>query len=174
MKIFLSLCASLFLTLTVMASNLHEFEINDIHGKPMSLADFKGKTVLVVNVASRCGMTPQYEGLQALYEQYADRGFVILGVPANNFGSQEPGTDAEILEFCQSRFSVTFPMTTKVDVRGPNAHALYQWLASEQGEPKWNFHKYLINGNGELVAAFGSRVAPNAPEVIAAIEESLN
>jgi glutathione peroxidase len=154
----------------------HEFEFTAIDGAPLKLAQFAGKSVLVVNTASECGLTPQYRGLQALWERYRDRGLVVLGVPCNDFGGQEPGTEAEIRSFCSSAYKVGFPMTAKNAVVGNNAHPFYQWAVAQAGEkaaPQWNFHKYLIDGDGALVAIFASRVAPDDKGLLAKIEAHL-
>lgn len=154
----------------------HAFSFTSIDGAPLAMADFAGKAVLVVNTASRCGFTPQYEGLQTLWETYKDRGLVVLGVPSNDFGGQEPGTEAEIKSFCETTFSVDFPMTEKQVVIGDGAHPFYRWAAAAGGAeqtPRWNFHKYLIGPDGALVAAIPTRVAPTDPQAIALIEKSL-
>ena len=154
----------------------HDFEFTSITGDPMPLSGFKGKTVLVVNTASACGLTPQYEGLQALHEKHGDAGLVVLGVPANDFGGQEPGTEEEIQNFCTTKFSVTFPMTQKQTVIGGDAHPFYKWIVDELGEdsaPKWNFHKYLIGPDGDLLGTFGSRMEPSDAELGTAIEASI-
>jgi len=153
-----------------------DFEFIAIDGKPLSMAQFKGKPVLLVNTASQCGFTPQYEGLQKLWESYKDKGLVVLGVPSNDFGGQEPGSAAEIKSFCETSFGVEFPMTEKYPVIGPQAHPLYRWISSELGEgaaPKWNFHKYLIAPDGSLAEAWPSRVAPMSKEVTGAVEKLL-
>ena len=153
-----------------------DFEFTAIDGKPLSMAQFKGKPVLLVNTASQCGFTPQYEGLQKLWESYKDKGLVVLGVPSNDFGGQEPGSAAEIKSFCETSFGVEFPMTEKYPVIGPQAHPLYRWISSELGEgaaPKWNFHKYLIAPDGSLAEAWPSRVAPMSKEVTGAVEKLL-
>jgi glutathione peroxidase len=141
------------------------------------LADFAGKAVLVVNVASACGFTSQYRDLEALFESKAPKGFVILGVPCNDFGHQEPGAAREIREFCDTNYHVTFPMTGKVDiVQKERRHPFYQWIADEMGEsalPRWNFHKYLIGKNGELIEGFGSKTAPLAPDLLEAVKGAL-
>ena len=155
----------------------HDYAFTSIDGKPMKMADFKGKAVLVVNTASQCGLTPQYAGLQSVYDRYKAKGLVVLGVPSNDFGGQEPGSEAEIKSFCATNYKVSFPMTAKNRVIGGDAHPLYKWVVAEAGEaaaPKWNFHKYLIGKDGVLAGTFGSRVAPDAAEVIAAIESVLN
>jgi glutathione peroxidase len=157
-------------------ASAHDFTFKTIDGKPLPMKSFAGKPVLVVNVASFCGLTPQYSDLQKLHETYGPKGLVVLGVPSNDFGAQEPKTEPEIAKFCETSFGVTFPMTAKQKVIGPDAHALYQWIAKEAGEaamPKWNFHKYLIGKKGELVETFGSRVSPGAPEVKKSIESAL-
>jgi len=154
----------------------HDFSFTSIDGKPMKMADFKGKAVLVVNTASQCGLTPQYAGLQALFDKYRAKGLVVLGVPSNDFGAQEPGNEADIQSFCSSRYMVTFPMTAKNKVIGGDAHPLYKWVVDEAGDaaaPKWNFHKYLVAKDGSLAGTFGSRVAPDAAELTSAIEAAL-
>lgn len=157
-----------------MPASAHDFEFASIDGKPLKLSQFAGKPVLVVNTASECGLTPQYAGLQALSEKYAPRGLVVLGVPSNDFGGQEPGTEAEIKSFCAANYKVTFPMTAKNAVVGAGAHPLYQWAAAAGGEaPKWNFHKYLIGADGTLAATFGSKVPPGDPALASAIEAAL-
>jgi glutathione peroxidase len=156
------------------AASLHDFTMNSIEGRPVPLAQYKGKVALVVNVASRCGFTPQYAELEAMYRRYKDRGLVVLGFPANNFMNQEPGTDAEIKEFCERKYDVTFPMFSKISVRGQDKAPLYQFLTSQMGgEIEWNFTKFVVGKNGQVVARFPSRVKPDAPEVVAAIEKAL-
>jgi glutathione peroxidase len=154
----------------------HDFQFHSIDGAALPLSTFKGKAVLVVNVASQCGLTPQYEGLEKLWRENRDKGLVILGVPANDFGSQEPGTENEIKTFCETRFAVDFPMTAKEHVIGGAAHPLYKWIAGELGEdaaPKWNFHKYLIGKDGTIAGTFGSRTEPNDAAMNKAIDEAL-
>lgn len=154
----------------------HSYSFAALTGGIIKLSDFAGRAVLVVNVASHCGLTPQYQGLQALWRQGQSRGLVVLGVPSNDFGAQEPGSDEEIARFCTTRYGVDFPMTAKVSVIGSTAHPFYQWILEEVGEaaaPRWNFHKYLIDKNGALAEVFGSRVAPDAPELSSAIERVL-
>jgi len=146
-------------------------------GDPISLSDFDGQVVMVVNTASKCGLTSQYEGLEQLYQTYKDRGFVILGVPSNDFGGQEPGSDAEIAQFCKLNFGVSFPMTTKYSVRGRDAHPFYnsaQKILGISGGPKWNFHKYLIGRNQQLIDYFHSTTAPDAKRLIKAVEDALS
>jgi glutathione peroxidase len=154
----------------------HDFSFTSIEGKPLSLADFAGKAVLIVNTASACGLTPQYKGLQALWEAKKDEGLVVLGVPSNDFGAQEPGSEAQVKEFCEVRYGVTFPLTSKNPVIGAEAHPFYRWVAGELGEsaaPKWNFHKYLIAKDGSIAGVFGSRTEPSSPDLTAAIEAAL-
>jgi glutathione peroxidase len=151
-------------------------EMKGIDGKPVDLASYKGKVVLVVNVASRCGYTRQYAGLQKLYEAHQDKGFVILGFPANDFGAQEPGSDAEIQKFCSSTYGVTFPMFSKITVKGPGKSPLYASLteaAEPKGEVAWNFEKFLIGKDGTVVGRFKSGVAPDSADLAKAIEAEL-
>jgi glutathione peroxidase len=160
------------------AASVYDYTLNSIDGKPTPLAEFKGKVVLLVNVASRCGFTPQYTGLEALYEKYKDQGFVIVGFPANNFGSQEPGTNEEIKTFCKSKYSVTFPMMAKVSVKGDDTTPLYQFLTtkanpSTDGEIKWNFTKFLVGKDGNVIARFEPKVTPEDPALIDAVEKAL-
>lgn len=157
------------------------FEVKSLDGeKNVDLAEeYKGKVVLMVNVASRCGRTPQYKPLEAMYKKYKDQGLVVLGFPCNQFGRQEPGSPAEIKEFCDSRYGITFPMFEKIEVNGANAHPLYKYLTSaeavgtEAGPVKWNFEKFLINRDGEVVHRFGSREDPANEAFIARVEEEL-
>ena len=166
--------ASLVVMSLSAASNVHEFTLNSIDGKPTPLANFNGKVVLIVNVASRCGYTPQYAGLEKLYQKYKDQGFVIVGIPANNFGGQEPGTNEEIATFCSRNYSVTFPMMAKVSVKGDDITPLYQYLTTEKGgDVKWNFTKFLIGKDGKIADRFESKVVPDSPELAAAIESAL-
>jgi glutathione peroxidase len=153
--------------------SLHEITLNTLEGQPQSLAAYKGKVVLAVNVASECGFTPQYAGLQKLYAEQKDRGLVVLGFPCNQFGGQEPGTAADIEAFCQKNYGVTFPLFEKLDVKGPGQAPLYQFLTARFGVPAWNFHKYLVGKDGQVIQAFGSKVAPDSPELKAAIEAAL-
>ena len=157
-------------------TTLHDFSFRDIEGGQLPLTQFKGKAVLVVNVASQCGLTPQYAGLEALWQARRDQGLVVLGVPANDFGAQEPGTEGEIKTFCETRFGIDFPMTAKEHVIGTDAHPLYKWVAGELGEdaaPKWNFHKYLFNKDGTIAGTFGSRTEPGDAALGAAIDAAL-
>jgi glutathione peroxidase len=152
---------------------LHHLTVRAIDRRDHPLAAYAGKVVLVVNTASECGYTPQYAGLEALYQAYKDRGFVVLGFPSNDFGGQEPGTEEQIHEFCTSHYGVTFPMFEKVQTTGPQASKLYTFLAAKHGPPKWNFHKYLVGKDGAVKAAFPSKVAPDDPQLRAAIEAAL-
>lgn len=157
-------------------SNAHGFSFSTIDGAPLPLDRFRGKPVLVVNTASFCGYTPQYAELETLHQRYAGRGLVVLGVPSNDFGAQEPGTATEIKEFCSTNYRVTFPMTAKERVLGPKAHPLYRWIEAELGDagvPRWNFHKYLIAPDGSLAGTWPSAVKPLAPEIIGEIERLL-
>jgi glutathione peroxidase len=154
----------------------HDFQFRSIDGEALPLSDFRGKALLVVNVASQCGLTPQYAGLEALWKAKRDQGLVVLGVPANDFGAQEPGTEKQIKTFCETRFSVDFPMTAKEHVIGAEAHPLFRWVAGELGEdaaPKWNFHKYLFNKDGTIAGTFGSRTEPGDAAMNKAIDEAL-
>ena len=154
----------------------HDFAFTAIDGKPLPLSGFKDKVVLVVNTASQCGLTPQYAGLEELWSGYKDKGLVVLGVPSNDFGAQEPGTEDQIKTFCETRFSVDFPMTAKNVVKGDDAHPFYKWAKARLGEaaePKWNFHKILIGKDGAPLAGFGSRTEPGDPELTGAIEKAL-
>jgi glutathione peroxidase len=173
----LALVAALFLFSTSgHAMTAWDFKFDAIDGQPLALADYKGKAVLVVNTASQCGFTPQYKGLQALWSKYRDRGLVVLGVPSNDFGGQEPGSAAEIKTFCEVNFDVDFPLTAKQKVIGGDAHPFYRWIASELGEgaaPRWNFHKYLVDPAGKVVGAYPSKVAPESGELTEAIEAVL-
>jgi len=156
------------------ASSVYEFTLNSIDGQPMPLQNFQGKVMLIVNVASKCGFTPQYEGLEAVYEKYKDQGLVVAGFPANNFGAQEPGTNDEIKTFCTRKYSVTFPMYAKISVKGADIAPLYDYLTkSTGGDIKWNFTKFLIGKDGSIVARFESKVKPDDPDVTAAIEKAL-
>lgn len=159
------------------AQPIASIPLKDINGKETTLAAYDGKVLLIVNVASKCGLTRQYQALQALYEKYKDKGLVICGFPCNQFGAQEPGTNEEIKQFCSLKYNVTFPMFDKIEVNGPNRHPLYVSLAGTEsqfpGDIKWNFTKFLIGKDGKLIKRFEPRTAPDAPEVIAAIEAAL-
>jgi len=160
------------------ATYVHDFTLISIDGKPGRLSQYQGKVVLIVNVASKCGFTPQYTGLENVYEKYKDQGFVILGFPANNFGAQEPGTNAEIKTFCSSKYSVTFPMYSKISVKGDDQAPLYAYLTKETGagiagEIKWNFTKFLVDRDGKVIQRFEPAVTPDSKEVTGAIEKQL-
>lgn len=161
------------------ADSVYEFEMENIDGEDTSLSNYEGKVLLIVNTASECGYTPQYEGLQAIYEEYRDRGFAVLGFPANNFGGQEPGTDEEIKQFCKVNYDVSFPMFSKISVKGEDQHPLFRYLTNAEnpdftGEIKWNFEKFLIDKNGNLIHRFRSPVKPNSGKITGAIETALN
>lgn len=157
---------------------IYDFNMTDIDGKQVNLGAYKNKVALIVNTASKCGYTPQYEALQNVYDKYKDKGFTILGFPANNFGGQEPGSNEEIKEFCTLKFKVSFPMFAKISVKGEDQDAFYNFLTGENakfpGDITWNFEKFLVNGNGEIIARFAPKIKPDAPEVIEAIEKALN
>ncbi|MBI3882508.1 MAG: glutathione peroxidase [Verrucomicrobia bacterium] len=178
MKTF-ALLATLMLTadLTTHAASIYDVPLKDIDGKDTSLKPYQGKVVLVVNVASKCGYTPQYKGLEAIYQKYKSRGFVIAGFPCNQFGKQEPGTNEEIKTFCSSKYSVTFPMFDKLEVNGPGRHPLYVQLAGPSspfpGDIKWNFNKFLIGRDGKIIKRFDSKATPEGPEISKAIEAVL-
>ncbi len=160
------------------ASSIYDFTLPLLDGQAAPLANYKGKVVLVVNVASRCGFTPQYTALESTYEKYKDQGFVIIGFPANNFGGQEPGTNEEIKHFCESKYSVTFPVYGKVSVKGDDQTPLYSYLTKDAnpalaGDIKWNFTKFLVDRKGNVVQRFEPATTPDSPEVIAAIEKLL-
>ena len=153
-----------------------DFEINDINEKTFALEQFKNKTILLVNVASNCGFTKQYSELQELYDEYNDKGLVVLGVPSNQFGGQEPGSNNEIKDFCETNFNITFPMTAKIEVKGENAHPIYLWAKENHGNsavPKWNFHKILINKYGKIEETYSSFTKPMSKKLINKIEEIL-
>ena len=156
-------------------TSLHDIPVTLTDGTEATMADWAGHLVMVVNVASRCGLTPQYEGLQRIFEDYRDRGFFVLGVPCNQFMGQEPGTDAEICSFAQDEFGVTFPLLAKTDVNGENEHPLYTELKGfdGKGDIEWNFEKFLVSTNGEIIARFGPRVDPEDDEVTSVIEANL-
>jgi glutathione peroxidase len=174
-----ALCAATGLAMAASANSVYDFTMNSIDHQSVSLASFHGKVLLLVNVASKCGFTPQYAALEKLYLKYKDQGLVIVGIPANNFMSQEPGTDAEIKTFCTNKYNVTFPMMSKVSVKGDDQAPLYAFLTGKSTDPKfagdiqWNFTKFLFDRNGKPVARFEPNVTPDSPQVIAAIEAAL-
>lgn len=159
--------------------SIYDFTMKDIDGQDRNLADYRGKVLLVVNVASKCGFTKQYAGLEKLYQAYAGKGLVVLGFPANNFMGQEPGTEAEIKSFCTLNYGVTFPMFAKISVKGKDIHPLYAYLTDKKLHPEaggaisWNFNKFLVGQNGAVLAHYGSRTAPEDQELIAAVEQAL-
>ncbi|MBC9714961.1 glutathione peroxidase [Streptomyces sp. TRM66268-LWL] len=159
--------------------SLYDIPLRTLHGTDTTLADHKGKAVLIVNVASRCGLTPQYEGLERLQKRYADRGFTVIGAPCNQFGAQEPGTADEIDTFCSTTYGVTFPLLEKLDVNGASRHPLYTQLTQtadaegEAGDIQWNFEKFLISPSGEILSRFRPRTEPEADEIVTAIEAAL-
>jgi glutathione peroxidase-family protein len=160
-------------------SGLYDFTVRDIDGRDVLLEEFRDRVILIVNVASKCGFTPQYEGLEALYRRYKDRAFVVLGFPANNFMRQEPGTNEEIKSFCTLNYDVSFPMFSKISVKGRDIHPFYDYLTNKKTNPRfggkitWNFNKFLVSRSGEIIARFGSKDAPQAPKIVAAIEKAL-
>lgn len=164
-------------TIVVSADSIHPIKVKDIDGKEMSLGNYKGQVLLVVNVASKCGLTKQYSGLESTYQKYKGQKFSVLGFPCNQFGGQEPGTNEEIKEFCSSKYNVTFPLFDKLDVNGEKRHPLYTALAGKDspfpGDIKWNFGKFLIGRDGKIIQRFEPKTAPDDPEVIQAIEAAL-
>jgi glutathione peroxidase len=158
----------------VTMTSAHDFTAKTIDGQEKKLADYKGQPLLVVNVASECGLTPQYKALEALNKKYRERGLRVLGFPANEFGAQEPGSNADIKKFCESKYAVTFDMFGKVVVKGDGIDPLFAWLTKETGgDIKWNFNKFLVGKNGEILARFEPKTEPESPEVVAAIEKAL-
>lgn len=161
-------------SLAPQAGSVYDFTMDNIDGKPVPLKQYEGKVLLIVNVASKCGFTPQYEDLQKLYEMYEEQGLVVLGFPANNFMNQEPGSNAEIKQFCSTKYQVTFPMFSKISVKGKDMHPLYAWLTTSLDEKVgWNFNKFLIGPDGKPIAHFGSRVNPMDDKLRAAIDNAL-
>jgi glutathione peroxidase len=178
MKILLVLSALLVQVVCgYAADSIYAISIKDIDGKSTSLKAYEGKVLLIVNVASKCGYTPQYAGLETLYEKYRDKGFYVLGFPCNQFGGQEPGTNEQIKQFCSSQYQVTFPLFDKIEVNGPNRHALYSALAGKlspfPGDIKWNFSKFLIGRDGKILKRFESGIKPNSAELTQAVESAL-
>ncbi len=158
-----------------MTKNFFDFTVQDIHSKDFALREFKGKTILVVNTASKCGYTPQYKGLQTLHDKYASKGLVVLGFPSNDFGKQEPAPNAEIAQFCELNFGVSFPLFAKAPVSGPEIQPVFKWLTEEADSKKiqWNFEKFLIGKEGNLLKRFDSEAEPTGKEIVSAIEASL-
>ena len=179
MKILILLAAILIFQVisACAADSIYDIPLKDIDGKDTSLKPYQGKVILIVNVASKCGFTPQYTALEALYQKYKDQGLVVLGFPCNQFAHQEPGTDAEIKQFCTSKYAVTFPMFDKLEVNGANRHPLYVLLAGKNspfpGNIGWNFTKFLVGRDGKILNRFSSPVKPDSPEVTQAIEAAL-
>jgi glutathione peroxidase len=179
MKKMLSAVLVMFLVAATPVKSVYDFTMKDIDGKDVSLGQYKGKVLLIVNVASLCGNTPQYSDIEALYEKYKDKGLIVLGFPANNFMSQEPGDNKEIKQFCTSKYAVTFPMFSKISVKGKDMAPLYSYLTqkSENGavdaEVKWNFQKFLVNKNGQVVTSFSPKTKVTESEVVSAIEKAL-
>jgi glutathione peroxidase len=179
MKFYAILLALLFLQVVCAraASSIFDIPLKDIDGKATSLKPYEGKVLLIVNVASKCGYTPQYAGLEALYEEYKDKGLVVLGFPCNQFGGQEPGTDEQIKQFCSSKYQVTFPLFDKIDVNGANRNPLYTMLAGESspfpGNIRWNFSKFLIGRDGKILKRYDSKVKPDSEELVQAVQAAL-
>lgn len=178
MKKILIVFAVLFsITLDAQEKSIYDFKVEDINGEEFDFASLEGKKIMIVNTASKCGLTPQYEQLQAIYEKYEDENFIIIGFPANNFMQQEPGDDEEIASFCKKNYGVTFPMMSKISVKGEDMHPLYQFLTQQSlnghsdNKVAWNFQKYLINEKGELVKVIHPKVKPDDQEIISWIEE---
>lgn len=169
----------LFCLSLLAATSVYDFSLNSIDGQPAPIAAYKGKVLLLVNVASKCGFTPQYKALEALYEKYKDQGLVVIGFPANNFMAQEPGTNEEIKTFCSRTYNVTFPMYSKISVKGDDKAPIYQFLTDKTanpntgGEIQWNFTKFLVGKDGTVIARFEPKVKPDSPEVVSAIEKAL-
>ena len=163
-------------TMSDNSKTLFDFKINSINGGELDLSSFKGKTILLVNVASKCGFTNQYDDLQNLYDNFKDKGLIVIGIPTNQFGGQEPGSEKEIKNFCETNFNITFPMTSKYEVKGANAHPIYIWAKDTFGKstvPKWNFHKILINKDGKIEDTFASFTGPLSNKVVKKIEQIL-
>ncbi|OJT26253.1 glutathione peroxidase [Archangium sp. Cb G35] len=153
--------------------SFHDLQSKQLNGQPINLSEYKGKVVLVVNTASECGYTPQYAGLEKLWGEYKAKGVVVLGIPSNDFGGQEPGTSEQIAKFCELRYKVTFPMLEKVKTKGEGQSPIYEFLARKHGEPKWNFHKYLVGKDGQVRAAYPSSVTPESKELKGALDKAI-
>ena len=179
-KVFLLIIMISFLSNNISANYeklAYDFKFKDLDGSILSLSEYKGKVIVVVNVASQCGFTKQYEDMQKIWEKYQAKGVVMLGVPSNDFGSQEPGSNKEIKNFCEAKFGITFPMTEKVSVKGENAHPFYLWASENHGKsavPKWNFHKIIVGKNGKIFDTFASITNPSSKRFIKALEKALN
>jgi len=165
--------ASAMTTANANSKSVYDLKVTRLDGTPADLSEYKGKVALVVNVASECGYTPQYAGLESLYKSYKDKGLVVLGFPSNDFGGQEPGSSKDIQAFCSSKFGVTFPMFDKVKTKGEGRAELYSILTDAAGEPKWNFHKYLVDKQGKVIAGYKSAVTPESEELKKAIDAAL-
>ena len=155
----------------------YDFNFNDLDGSPLKLSEYKNKVIIVINVASQCGFTKQYEDMQKVWEAYQDKGIIMLGVPSNDFGNQEPGTSEEIKNFCEAKFGITFPMTEKIIVKGENAHPFYKWARENHGKsaiPKWNFHKIIIGKDGKVIDTFASLTNPSSNKFIKVIDKALD
>jgi glutathione peroxidase len=177
MKLVAAVLALTALSSEATPMSVHDFKVKTIDGKEASLSQYKGKALLIVNTASECGYTPQYAGLEALYEKYKDRGFTVLGFPSNDFGAQEPGTNAEIKKFCELRYKTTFPLFSKIPVKGPDADPFYKYLTGLPGKQggaiTWNFNKFLIAPDGKVIEHFDSKVEPMSPDLTAKLEQVL-
>ena len=179
-KVFLLIIMISFLSNNISANYeklAYDFKFKDLDGSILSLSEYKGKVIVVVNVASQCGFTSQYEDMQDIWNKYQNKGLVIIGVPSNDFGNQEPGTSSEIKNFCEAKFGITFPMTEKVSVKGDNAHPFYLWAKENYGNaaiPKWNFHKIIVNKQGKIIDTFASITKPTSKRFVKTIEENLN
>jgi glutathione peroxidase-family protein len=163
--------------MTMESTNVHDFSVKNIEGRDQALSEYKGKLLLIVNVASKCGFTKQYDGLQMLYDKYKDKGLVVLGFPANDFMGQEPGTNEEIKKFCSLKFGVSFPMFSKISVKGKDIDPLYKYLTASSGfngDISWNFNKFLVDGKGNVIARFGSNAEPLSKEVLEKIDSALS
>lgn len=167
-----ALCGAIALPAVALEQTAHDFSFTSIEGEPLSMAGYAGKTVLVVNTASRCGFTSQYKDLQALYERYRDDGLVVLGVPSNDF-RQELSSSAEVKEFCEMTYGIDFPMTEIESVKGAGAHPLFGWMAAQGSTPNWNFNKFLIGADGKLIAQYGSTTRPNSEKLVARVEDAI-
>ena len=155
----------------------YDFNFNDLDGSPLNLSEYKNKVIVVINVASQCGFTKQYDDMQKIWEKYQSRGIIMLGVPSNDFGNQEPGSSQEIKNFCEAKFGITFPMTEKVSVKGEGAHAFFKWARENHGKsavPKWNFHKIIIGKNGKILDTFASITNPSSKKFVETIEKALD
>ena len=155
----------------------YDFHFNDLDGSPLYLSKYKNKVIVVVNVASQCGFTKQYEDMQNIWEKYRAKGIIMLGIPSNDFGNQEPGSSQEIKNFCEAKFGISFPMTEKVSVKGENAHPFYKWAKKNHGKaavPKWNFHKIIVGKNGKIVDTFASITNPSSKKFVEALEKALD